>query len=533
MNWNTPIQTNSYIQNVMLHRENNNQYLIVSHNLGITVYRFWNGYHNDSLIFVQFIQNPIDQALYLQEPRMMNMVNDCGEWILLVINAFTDASENNMIAILRFGNTIENPPSYSRIVIHTGGTGIFPNSMATAKDCQGWHSLVVSPIAGLIRIDYGDRIDTTFTKTVIGTFANQLTGVTGVQLLNDLGDWYLFAQRSDRLIRLRFGKKLTNLPQFFNLGALGVPGFRISLGSYYANSRRIFYSMNSTGNLDLYRFIFPDSCSADIRQYNGLTPPPVTYQKGGEYKVNFAAVSNSCYNIFYADSVTVLPSPDVNFGAYNLCNNSPVSFVDSSVSVGDTVVQWLWDFGDGGATTVFQNPIKIYPDTGTYTVTLTATGLNGCSISGSKTLTINPSPKANFGFVVGCANEPVQFTDSSTIISGNIVFRKWEFGDGTISVDQNPSHRYFVGGPMTVKLIVVSDLGCLDSITKVVNVPLVNFQTSSTCFGDTTRFTPLVDYFGIPVSSYQWNFGDPGSGSSNVSTLPNPEHIYPALGQYQ
>jgi PKD repeat protein len=53
-------------------------------------------------------------------------------------------------------------------------------------------------------------------------------------------------------------------------------------------------------------------------------------------------------------------------------------FTDSST--GSTPITYSWDFGDGG-TSVSQNPTHTYGETGTYTVTLTATNSLGTNVS--------------------------------------------------------------------------------------------------------------------------------------------------------
>ncbi|MBA2746716.1 MAG: gliding motility-associated C-terminal domain-containing protein, partial [Flavisolibacter sp.] len=45
----------------------------------------------------------------------------------------------------------------------------------------------------------------------------------------------------------------------------------------------------------------------------------------------------------------------------------------------------------------------------------------------------------------------------------------------------------------------------------------------------------MVNFTSIPTvcnPSYSWNFGDPASGASNISTLSNPEHFYSDPGEY-
>jgi hypothetical protein len=76
-------------------------------------------------------------------------------------------------------------------------------------------------------------------------------------------------------------------------------------------------------------------------------------------------------------------------------------------------------------------------------------------------------------YLATVCNSPVNFTDNST---GNCVWQStawtasswnWDFGDGTTSTLQNPTHIYSSAGNYTVKLVV----GCpRDSITKTITV---------------------------------------------------------------
>jgi gliding motility-associated-like protein len=58
--------------------------------------------------------------------------------------------------------------------------------------------------------------------------------------------------------------------------------------------------------------------------------------------------------------------------------------------------------------------------------------------------------------------------------------------------------------------------------------PKIDLQ--QTCFGDTARFTLSNNAY---VDSVRWNFGDPGSGALNKSTVFNPRHFYATSGPKQ
>jgi len=64
----------------------------------------------------------------------------------------------------------------------------------------------------------------------------------------------------------------------------------------------------------------------------------------------------------------------------------------------------------------------------------------------------------------------VSFTDVSTDSNGTILNWTWDFGDGTVSYDQHPMHRYSNVGEYLVTLSVADDQGRFDSITKLISI---------------------------------------------------------------
>ncbi len=164
------------------------------------------------------------------------------------------------------------------------------------------------------------------------------------------------------------------------------------------------------------------------------------------------------------DSLIGLVSPPVaafSADVKTIMRDGTVNFTDESTK---TPTSWSWDFGDGSAESMEQNPSHIYDTEGTYTVTLTATNDHG-SDDEEKTdyITVNPPPPvANFS-----ANETtiyidgaVNFTDEST---NTPTSWSWNFGDGSaVSTEQNPSHIYNSLGTYTVTLTATNISGSDD-----------------------------------------------------------------------
>lgn len=70
-----------------------------------------------------------------------------------------------------------------------------------------------------------------------------------------------------------------------------------------------------------------------------------------------------------------MPAPVANFSGTPLSGTVPVSVVFTDTST-NTPTSWAWDFGDSGTATT-QNPTHVYVQSGSYTVTLTATNALG------------------------------------------------------------------------------------------------------------------------------------------------------------
>ncbi len=128
----------------------------------------------------------------------------------------------------------------------------------------------------------------------------------------------------------------------------------------------------STGQINNYDWQFGDGGTSD------LANPTHTYTKEGDYDVTLEVTGPAGTETELKPAyITVLPPapPVAAFQGSPRHGTAPltVSFLDLSTG---TVTGWSWDFGDGTTSTA-QNPAHRYASTGTYTVTLTASGPGG------------------------------------------------------------------------------------------------------------------------------------------------------------
>ena len=131
---------------------------------------------------------------------------------------------------------------------------------------------------------------------------------------------------------------------------------------------------------------------------------------------------------------------------------------------------WLWKF-DNTITSILQNPVQIYPASGHYTVQLTVSN-GSCSNTVTKDIVLDNEVVADFETLnIICPEDGLTLQNKTR---GDVINWLWNFGDGNISTDKDPSAYYFntSGREMiyTVKLIAVSSFGCSDSISRQVKV---------------------------------------------------------------
>jgi PKD repeat protein len=222
--------------------------------------------------------------------------------------------------------------------------------------------------------------------------------------------------------------------------------------------------------------------------------------------------------------------PKAQFTSDKTTGTEPLNIQFTDKSVGN-ISSYSWNFGDG-TTSSLQNPSHTYVLSGSYSVSLTATGPYGSHTENkSNYITVNPGkPVAQFlpDYASGDKPMTVYFINKST---GTITDYLWEFGDGKTSTEQNPIHVYDSAGYFMVSLTVTGPGGS-DNETKFGCIavmepkPVANF-TASPVQG-TVPLTVEFAHTSIgKVTGFTWNFGD-----GSMSTLPNVTHTYNATGSF-
>ncbi len=85
-------------------------------------------------------------------------------------------------------------------------------------------------------------------------------------------------------------------------------------------------------------------------------------------------------------------------------------------------------------------------------------------------------------FVWSCTDRTCDFTDTSTDPDGTVAAWSWDFGDGTTSIEQHPSHTYATASSFNVRLTVTDNQGTTGSSTRTVNLSTIQLDATAYAF---------------------------------------------------
>ena len=197
-----------------------------------------------------------------------------------------------------------------------------------------------------------------------------------------------------------------------------------------------------------------------------------TFSNPGDYTVQsviqFPGTNGVCADTSSIE-ITVLPRPEVsmNLSANEGCGEVTVT---GDVSAADSYL-YVWSFMPSPS---FQVGTQLDPITfnspGNHPISVAVTGINGCQSTAQQFVTVHPQPEADFAFDGVCFGETTSFSDESIAgINTNITGWYWQFGDGGVSYESNPSHDYAFTGDYNVSLTVTTP-ECTASTSQFVGI---------------------------------------------------------------
>jgi len=272
---------------------------------------------------------------------------------------------------------------------------------------------------------------------------------------------------------------------------------------------------------------FNDIVSADTG-----TNIQYTFPNQGVYNITLEVVNA----LGCADSITQqidVHAPFVaEFSFNDHCLGDYTTFTDETHSF--SIVSRTWKFRENGDGPYAYTPTAQiqFNAPNTYDVELQVQNAIGCISTKDSLIKIVEKPVANFTGLIACQDHYYTPLDSSVTVNDQLVKWNWDIA-GHLFTGQHPGLLLMDTGAFNVSLTVTSALGCVDSITRQIEVGPVPTALFS--------FTPLYGTAPLPViftnrstggTYYVWNFGDGTTVSTSVPQINPDPHTYTQNGNY-
>lgn len=264
---------------------------------------------------------------------------------------------------------------------------------------------------------------------------------------------------------------------------------------------------------------------------SALVSPSHTYVTSGQYVITLTA-TNDCGSVTFSQAVDIdidassaAPSASFTSTNDNGCGPLTVEFTDASTN---SPTNWNWTFEGGTpATSTEQNPTVVFENPGTYTVILEASNSVGSDMDVELSyITVISEPDVDFN--LGENGLEVSF-NNRTLFGDSF---EWDFGDGNMSSEINPTHLFEEGGTYIVSLTSTNECGTsTESRTIIVSellAPQANF-TSTTAEGCAPLIVTFSDLSTNNPTNWLWSFD---GGDITTSNEQNPTVTFNNPGSY-
>jgi PKD repeat protein len=225
----------------------------------------------------------------------------------------------------------------------------------------------------------------------------------------------------------------------------------------------------------------------------------------------------------YCDSIRI------GAGTSGMCMGAVNSYFTAYDTLGITMFNnhpsgtgpvYHWDFGDGATSSAIGSTMHAYTAPGTYMVCLTVYETGGtydscqyCSYVTTGTAPAGPCD-ASFAIIQDSTNMFNYYVYNNASGSSPAMSYLWDFGDGTSSTLQYPSHTYLSSGPYYLCLTVTDSspmLSCTNTFCDSLAAGHASAPVTVTVVNTATGINEAAVYTSLE------NYPNPFSGSTTVS----------------
>ena len=254
---------------------------------------------------------------------------------------------------------------------------------------------------------------------------------------------------------------------------------------------------------------FGDGVTANTSTYTGKT-----FATPGTKNVKLiVSTTDGCSDsIIKPIKVFAVPVSDFRVNTLVQClQNNKFVFTNISNENSANAVTYNWNISKplknvAGSVLVDQTFI----DTGVKIITLTLKSQENCVSTHVERIYVAETPIVSFTGKNSCQGVPVDFK-SSLYLNVGIPTYAWDFGDGMVSSQTDPTHTYLAAGNFNVKLTVTSNLGCVGKATdlpmQIFTKPVANYSSEYLLSRGLETDWKFV-FTGSGADHYEWYFED-------------------------
>jgi PKD repeat protein/murein DD-endopeptidase MepM/ murein hydrolase activator NlpD/pimeloyl-ACP methyl ester carboxylesterase len=296
------------------------------------------------------------------------------------------------------------------------------------------------------------------------------------------------------------------------------------------------------------------SCSENPTRLRGPEPPPnktYIYQWSRNNQLidqattlEYVPLQDGVYYVIIEDNQSqctsesdkveinyqITPTSTIGTSSDTVCLGETIDFVANTTNPSNSIISYIWDWKDGsGNTALLQNSSYEFSASGIYDVELKTIGDNLCESVVTRRVYVQPKPQAGFEMPsFGCLTQNVELQNTSGGNSVPIAGYYWQFPNGQFSQLVNPTYEPTYAGLHEIKLEVRTIDGCVDSISKTIEIaptPATDFTVDTpVCARKIVQFVNETPTLGYSVS-HEWDLDD-----SKTSSQANPIAVYSNSG---
>lgn len=401
----------------------------------------------------------------LSFPTDLYVFYESGNWY-----GYTANSESSTITRFNFGSDFDQTPTGENL---GGFNGVFnyPTGLYPINDDGNWHLFVTNAYGNnLVRLDFGTSLLNTANATDLGNLGSVLNSPRDISIMkscNSLIGYLVNGSPSvQELIKLDFHNNVSGTPTATSLGNNGSYSFPHSISKLFRVGNDLYSFVANVYNNTITRLKFSGCNSSNIANFEGVTPPQISYNTPGIYNILLSVDEGLPTQTTYCKQIVVLAKPQH-------LPNKDTSFCESQslkLARSYSNVTYLWNTGSTDSSIVITTPGKYWVQ---FNKGFDCTSADTFNVIGSSHIVLNLG--ADTGL---CAKQ-------SLLLNATNAGSTYLWQDGSTQSTYNVTK----GGNYSVKVTSVSGCSVSDSIHIADYAsPLVTSISDKTiCAGDSIQ----------------------------------------------